>query len=127
MRRYYSGDIQVRSTCESFVDQMGIEILRKNLYQNFLLHMCHLADLGAITLEVHLQIILRLQRIVSGDKETQEIMKTAREQHKIYWKTTRATEHQQQNSQRYQNYSNIKDVKVATLQSMYKFLLFDKQ
>lgn len=86
MRRHV-GHIRTQFACEMFVDQMGIEMLRKNLFQNFVLHISHLADLNLITSGAHLQIVLRLKRLMDSDKESKEVWNRAREQHKLYWKT----------------------------------------
>lgn len=114
----YVGTINAQLVCETFVDQMGIEILRKNLYHNFILHLCHLFDLGDITIGTHEQTIVRLQRLVESDKESQEVIQIAREQYDIYWETNRATKNQQQILQKTVDDSPADDINDTTILSL---------
>lgn len=79
-----------------FIDQMGLELLKKNLYKNFVLHMSHLVDNDLITTEIHMKIIIKLQRVLANYTETQEKMQKEHEQQNEYWKTVGLAKHKKQ-------------------------------
>lgn len=61
MKHNFVGYSQMPLACEMFVDEHGDEILTKNLYRNFLLHLTNLHDYDMLTAgEIH-SIVKRLQ------------------------------------------------------------------
>jgi len=44
----YVGDCQIPLACKRFVDRYGKEIIEKNLYRNFILHLTNLYDFGLL-------------------------------------------------------------------------------
>lgn len=61
MKFGYVGDCQLQLACDMFLDQRGRELLKKNLYRNFILHMCSLFDYGLISSEVLNKTVQKLQ------------------------------------------------------------------
>jgi polycomb protein SUZ12 len=45
----YVGDCQIPLACEKFVEYQGKELIRKNLYRNFILHLTNLFDFGLLS------------------------------------------------------------------------------
>lgn len=64
MKHGYVGDCQLPLACDMFLDMRGRDLLQKNLYRNFVLHMCSLFDYGLVSPEVIYKTIQKLQ--VSG-------------------------------------------------------------
>lgn len=85
MRNGYVGDIQIPLACEMFLDIRGKELLMKNLYKNFVLHMCNLSDYGLITPDILYKTIQKLQRMLSTYAEGREILTDGREKQLDYW------------------------------------------
>lgn len=79
-----------------FVDQMGVEMLRKNLYKNFLLHLSHLIDNDLITTAIFMKIIDKLQRLIVGEKSPLEILQDDHKNQAEQWKAVGRAKHQQQ-------------------------------
>lgn len=50
------------------MEQHGREVLRKNLYRNFVLHMCNLLDFGLIGAGAFYQTVLQL-RVVKASQD----------------------------------------------------------
>lgn len=61
MKNGYVGDCQIPIACEMFVEMKGREILSKNLYRNFVLHLCSLFNFGLLSPENAFKIIQKLQ------------------------------------------------------------------
>lgn len=61
MKHNFVGDSMMPLACEMFVDSRGDEILSKNLYRNFLLHLTNLHDFGMLSAGQMNSIIQRLQ------------------------------------------------------------------
>lgn len=79
-----------------FVDQMGVELLRKNLYKNFVLHMSHLVDNDLISTDIHTKIMVKLHRVLASDTEAQEIMQKEHQLQDEQWNTVGLAKHKQQ-------------------------------
>lgn len=62
MKHNFVGDSQMALACEMFVNDYGDEILSKNLYRNFLLHLTNLYDYGMLSPGEMNSIIQRLQK-----------------------------------------------------------------
>lgn len=85
MRNGYVGDIQIPLACDMFIDMRGKELLKKNLYRNFVLHMCNLFDYGLVSPEVLYKTIQKLQRMLSSFEDGRQIISEAREKQEEYW------------------------------------------
>lgn len=85
MRHGFVGDCQLPLACEMFLDAKGHEIVRKNLYRNFILHMCSLFDYGLIAAETVYKTVQKLQGLLSKYAAGQELMQRQREAQLKYW------------------------------------------
>lgn len=85
MRHGFVGDCQLPLACEMFLDAKGHEIVRKNLYRNFILHMCSLFDYGLIAAETVYKTVQKLQGMLSKYGAGQEMMQRQREAQLKYW------------------------------------------
>lgn len=61
MKYGFVGDCQVALACNMFVEQKGRELIQRNLYRNFVLHMCNLLDFGLVSASVVYTTVRRLQ------------------------------------------------------------------
>uniref|UniRef100_T1JJ78 Prokaryotic-type class I peptide chain release factors domain-containing protein n=1 Tax=Strigamia maritima TaxID=126957 RepID=T1JJ78_STRMM len=61
MKQGFVGDCQISLACSMFVQNHGREVIERNLYKNFILHMSSLYDFGLITGVVIYQTIRELQ------------------------------------------------------------------
>lgn len=87
MRNGYVGDIQIPLACEMFLDLHGKELLQKNLYKNFLLHLCNFFDYGLISPENLYKTIQKLQRILVTFNEGRDVLVTESNKQLQYWNT----------------------------------------
>ncbi|XP_037719898.1 polycomb protein Su(z)12 isoform X3 [Drosophila subpulchrella] len=85
MRHGFVGDCQLPIACEMFLDAKGTEIVRKNLYRNFILHMCSLFDYGLIAAETVYKTVQKLQGLLSKYAAGQELMQRQREEQLKFW------------------------------------------
>ncbi|XP_065360772.1 polycomb protein Su(z)12 isoform X2 [Calliphora vicina] len=85
MKNGYVGDCQLPLACEMFLDANGHEIIRKNIYRNFILHMCSLFDYGLVSPETLYKTVQKLQGILSKYRDGQELMSQQRETQLKYW------------------------------------------
>nr|XP_040233024.2 polycomb protein suz12-B isoform X1 [Anopheles coluzzii] len=85
MKYGYSGDCQIPIALEMFIDLRGRELMARNLYRNFVLHMCSLFDFGLVSADVMQRIIRKLRKIPANDTELQQTLKTARTEQMDYW------------------------------------------
>ncbi|XP_017472140.1 PREDICTED: polycomb protein Su(z)12 isoform X1 [Rhagoletis zephyria] len=85
MKHGYVGDCQLPLACEMFLDSNGHEVIRKNLYRNFILHMCSLFDYGLVSPETVYKTVQKLQGMLSKYPEGQEMMSKQREAQLKYW------------------------------------------
>ena len=77
------GDCQIPLACTLFLERRGQELLKKNLYRNFVLHMCNLFDFGLISAVTVYTTIQRLQELISEGTEVSTILRES-------WKVQRA-------------------------------------
>lgn len=87
MRNGYVGDIQIPLACEMFLDMRGKELLEKNLYKNFVLHLCNFFDYGLISPETLYKTIQKLQRILSTHTEGKEVLVNEHKKQVEHWHT----------------------------------------
>ncbi|XP_017070605.1 polycomb protein Su(z)12 isoform X2 [Drosophila eugracilis] len=85
MRHGFVGDCQLPIACEMFLDAKGNEIVKKNLYRNFILHMCSLFDYGLIAAETVYKTVQKLQGMLSKFTAGQELMQRQREEQLKFW------------------------------------------
>lgn len=57
----FVGDCQIALACNLFVEQQGEVLMQRNLYRNFVLHMCNLLDFGLVSTSVVYTTVRRLQ------------------------------------------------------------------
>lgn len=81
----FVGDCQIPLACSMFLEARGKELLMKNLYRNFVLHMCSLFDFGLISPVTVYTTIQKLQQMVNNDdKASSKLFDSCRAQQK-YW------------------------------------------
>lgn len=85
MSKRYVGDVQISLACEKFLQLHGDELLSKNLYRNFLLHLCNLFDHGLLTSKKHFELVQKLQQKLAKFHEGQHIMTSSRKQQIAHW------------------------------------------
>ncbi|XP_049543823.1 polycomb protein suz12-A isoform X1 [Anopheles darlingi] len=85
MKYGYVGDCQIPIALDMFVEMRGREIWSRNLYRNFVLHMCSMSDFNLVSPEVQLRIIRKLRKILSSDPELQNIVAKCRAEHVTCW------------------------------------------
>lgn len=66
MARNDVGDLQMVDACDTFIDRFGRELVQKNLYRNFLLHLTNLFDYGLITRSTVHEMAAKFQRMHSN-------------------------------------------------------------
>ncbi|XP_017882147.1 polycomb protein suz12-B isoform X2 [Ceratina calcarata] len=81
MKHGYVGDCQIPLACQMFLETKGKELLMKNLYRNFVLHMCSLFDFGLISPVVLYQTIQKLQEIMKEGGEDSDVRKVLQKSH----------------------------------------------
>lgn len=60
-----------------FLDHHGQDLLRRNLYRNFILHLSNLYDFGIIPPSIVLRTISSLQLLLQKSPDHQEVLKQA--------------------------------------------------
>lgn len=96
MKHGYVGDCQIPLACQMFLESKGKELLMKNLYRNFVLHMCSLFDFGLISPVILYQTIQKLQEIMKEGGEDGDVRKVLQKSHEAqveYWRATGAQAH----------------------------------
>ncbi|RLU17543.1 hypothetical protein DMN91_009778 [Ooceraea biroi] len=96
MKYGYVGDCQTPLACQMFLETKGKELLMKNLYRNFVLHMCSLFDFGLISPVILYQTIQKLQEIMKEDGEDGDVRKVLQKSHEAQveqWRATGAQAH----------------------------------
>lgn len=81
----YVGDIQIPLACEMFIQKKGSELLQKNLYKNFMMHLCNLFDYGVISPEDYYKSVQKLQILLSNHDQGRKIITDAREHQVDHW------------------------------------------
>ncbi|KAJ8916907.1 hypothetical protein NQ315_013376 [Exocentrus adspersus] len=79
MKYGFVGDCQIPLACQMFVQHKGKELLLKNLYKNFVVHMCSLFDFGLLSAVCLYTTIQKLQEIVGETGAIRTILKESRE------------------------------------------------
>ncbi|CAD6239449.1 GSCOCG00008693001-RA-CDS [Cotesia congregata] len=81
MKYGYVGDCQIPLACQMFLEFKGKELLMKNLYRNFVLHMSSLFDFGLISPVILYQTIQKLQEIMKEGGEDGDVRKILQKSH----------------------------------------------
>lgn len=81
MKHGYVGDCQIPLACTMFLEAKGKELLKKNLYRNFVLHLCSLFDFGLISPVVLYQIVQKLQEIMREEGEDGGLRRVLQKSH----------------------------------------------
>lgn len=79
MKYGFVGDCQIPLACQMFVQHKGKEVLLKNLYKNFVVHMCSLFDFGLVSAVCLYTTIQKLQELVGETGPIRNILKESRE------------------------------------------------
>ncbi|XP_030760874.1 polycomb protein suz12 [Sitophilus oryzae] len=79
MKHGFVGDCQIPLACQMFVQQKGEELLLKNLYRNFVLHLTSLFDFGLISAVCLYTTLQKLQQLVGETHAIRNVLKNARE------------------------------------------------
>lgn len=82
MKHGYVGDCQIPLACAMFLESKGKELLMKNLYRNFILHMCNLFDFNLISPVALYSTIQKLQALLKEEGELDsDICKVLKKSH----------------------------------------------
>ncbi|XP_021916525.1 polycomb protein suz12-B isoform X2 [Zootermopsis nevadensis] len=85
MKHGYVGDCQIPLACTMFLEARGQELLLKNLYRNFVLHMCSLFDFGLVSPVTLYTTIQRLQDLIGESGEVKEILQNSWQAQRRHW------------------------------------------
>lgn len=85
MKYGFVGDCQIPLACQMFVQHKGKELLLKNLYRNFVIHMCSLFDFGLVSAVCLYTTIQKLQELVGETGPIRNILKESREAQMDHW------------------------------------------
>lgn len=87
MKYGYVGDCQIPVALDMFIDCRGRDLLRKNLYRNFVLHVGSMFDFGLVSPEVMQKAIRKLQNLLFENPDLQRQVATSRKEQMSYWNT----------------------------------------
>lgn len=88
MKYGFVGDCQIPLACQMFVQHKGKELLLKNLYKNFVIHMGSLFDFGLVSAVCLYTTIQKLQELVGETGPIRNILKESREAQMDNWSKT---------------------------------------
>lgn len=86
------GDCQVPLACTKFLEKKGKELLDKNLYRNFVVHMCSLFDYGLVSPVALYQTMQQLHELITESHA--KAMQSCWEAQKEHWIMSGAKEKQ---------------------------------
>lgn len=87
MKYNFVGDCQIPITCQMFLQNKGKELLQKNLYRNFVLHMCSLHDFGLISPVALYQTIQLLNQILAENPDIKQKLRENIQIQRDHWTT----------------------------------------
>ncbi|CAH2090954.1 unnamed protein product [Euphydryas editha] len=87
MKYNYVGDCQIPLACQMFLQMKGKELLEKNLYRNFILHMCSLHDFGLLSPVSLYQTVQMLNQMLADNAEAKEKMRESLKAQREHWNT----------------------------------------
>lgn len=85
MKNGFVGDCQIPLACQMFVQNKGKELLLKNLYKNFVIHMGSLFDFGLVSAVCLYTTIQKLQEMVGETGAIRNVLKESREAQLDNW------------------------------------------
>ncbi|KAI4471537.1 polycomb group protein [Holotrichia oblita] len=85
MKYGFVGDCQIPLACSMFVQHKGKELLLKNLYRNFVVHMCSLFDFGLVSAVCLYSTIKKLQEMVGETGAIRNVLRESREAQMDNW------------------------------------------
>ncbi|CAK1586016.1 unnamed protein product [Parnassius mnemosyne] len=85
MKYNYVGDCQIPLACQMFLQMKGKELLEKNLYRNFILHMCSLHDFGLLSPVALYQTVQMLNQMLADNAEAKEKMRQSLKAQREHW------------------------------------------
>ncbi|RVE50728.1 hypothetical protein evm_004638 [Chilo suppressalis] len=85
MKYNYVGDCQIPLACQMFLQMKGKELLEKNLYRNFILHMCSLHDFGLLSPVALYQTVQMLNQMLADNAEAKEKMRDSLKKQREHW------------------------------------------
>ncbi|CAA9995643.1 unnamed protein product, partial [Nesidiocoris tenuis] len=85
MKHGFVGDCQIPLACSMFVDEKGEEILRKNLYRNFVLYMNTLQDFGLISPVTIFHVTQKLQAIIQDNPDINKQLQECWQLQRQHW------------------------------------------
>ncbi|KAG8314562.1 Polycomb protein suz12 [Homalodisca vitripennis] len=91
MRHGYVGDCQIPLACSMFLQAKGQELLKKNLYRNYVLHLCNLFDFGLVGSAIVYTTIKRLQDLVKEGGDESKVLQQSCHAQRQHWVTEGAS------------------------------------
>ncbi|KAL3275849.1 hypothetical protein HHI36_020590 [Cryptolaemus montrouzieri] len=88
MKYGFVGNCQIPLACQMFVQQKGKELLLRNLYKNFVIHMANLFDFGLLSAVCLYKTIQKLQDMVAETGALRTVLKQSREAQIDNWSKT---------------------------------------
>ncbi|XP_022918148.1 polycomb protein Su(z)12 [Onthophagus taurus] len=85
MKYGFVGDCQIPLACHMFVQHKGKELLMKNLYRNFVVHMCSLFDFGLVSAVCLYATLKKLQEMVAETGAIKNVLRESREAQMDNW------------------------------------------
>lgn len=85
MKYNYVGDCQIPLACQMFLQMRGKELLEKNLYRNFVLHMASLHDFGLLSPIALYQTVQMLNQMLADNAEAKEKMRESLRAQREHW------------------------------------------
>lgn len=85
MKYNFVGDCQIPIACQMFLQMKGKELLEKNLYRNFILHMSSLHDFGMLSPVALYQTVQMLNQLLTDKLEAKEKMRLSLNAQREHW------------------------------------------
>lgn len=85
MKCGFVGDCQIPLACTMFVEHKGKELLLKNLYRNFVVHMSSLFDFGLVSAVCLYTTLKKLQEMVGETGAIRTVLRESREAQMDNW------------------------------------------
>lgn len=85
MRHGFVGDCQIPLACTMFLQARGRELLMKNLYRNFILHLCSLFDFGLVSPVTLYNTVKKLHELVGETEAIKQVLMDSRVAQRDTW------------------------------------------
>uniref|UniRef100_A0A224X807 Putative polycomb protein suz12-b n=1 Tax=Panstrongylus lignarius TaxID=156445 RepID=A0A224X807_9HEMI len=85
MRHGFVGDCQVALSCTMFIEEKGRQLLEKNLYRNFVLHMCSLFDFGLVSPVTLFTTMQKVQEIIQSNENINKLLQESWQCQREHW------------------------------------------